>query len=131
MGVLDVAYFKKAIAKIRVSRPDVEVWVFSDEPRVAYALLRASGITHLREIPEFPPGETMELMRYGSAYVISNSTFSWWGAVLKYDKSAAVWAPRPWFKSQRSPEALYDENWHLVAAWENISSGDTTEELEE
>jgi hypothetical protein len=70
-------------------------------------------------------------MRHGSAYVISNSTFSWWGAVLKYDESAAVWAPRPWFKSQRSPEDIYGENWHLVDAWKDQSMSEPSEELEE
>jgi hypothetical protein len=105
--------------------------VFSDEPRLAFDLLSKSGISNLREIPTFSPGETVELMRHGSAYVISNSTFSWWGAVLKYDESAAVWAPRPWFKSQRSPEDIYGENWHLVDAWKDQSMSEPSEELEE
>jgi WD40 repeat protein len=131
MGVLDPSYFIKAIAEIRASRPDAEVWVFSDEPRIAYDLLLATGISQLREIPEFSPGETLELMRHGSAYVISNSTFSWWGAVLKYDGSAEVWAPRPWFKSQKSPEGIYGENWHLVDAWNDLPSVEPIEELEE
>lgn len=119
LGVLDSAYFIEAIDQIRLRKPDNEVWVFSDEPRIAYDLLGASGISRLREIPDFSPGRTVELMRHGSAYVISNSTFSWWGAVLKYDKSAEVWAPRPWFKSQSSPKGIYEENWHLVEAWKD------------
>ena len=124
MGLLDLAYFIEAVAQIRLQKPDNEVWVFSDEPRIAYDLLSESGISNLRAIPSFSPGETVELMRHGSAYVISNSTFSWWGAVLKYDESAEVWAPRPWFKSQRSPEYIYGENWHLVEAWKGQSMGE-------
>jgi hypothetical protein len=131
MGVLDPSYFSKAVAEIRAIKPNAEVWMFSDEPRIAFDLLLATGISQIREIPEFSPGETLELMRYGSAYVISNSTFSWWGAVLKYDESAAVWAPRPWFKSQKSPENIYGENWHLVDAWSDLHAVDPIEELEE
>lgn len=131
MGLLDPAYFIEAIAQICLQKPDSEVWVFSDEPRIAYDLLRESGISNLREIPEFSPGETVELMRHGSAYVISNSTFSWWSAVLKYDDSAEVWAPRPWFKSQKFPENIYGENWHLVEAWKDQIMVEPSEESEE
>jgi hypothetical protein len=130
MGVLNVEYFEEAIDLARRRYPGREVWVFSDEPISAINLLQAAGITNLRKIPKFSPTSTIELMRHGSAFIISNSTFSWWAAALRYDESAPVWAPRPWFKLQRDPHAIYLEDWQLVCAWQNLSIGNVLHDQE-
>jgi hypothetical protein len=55
--------------------------------------------------------ETLELMRFGSGYVISNSTFSWWGAFLSRSENPVVVCPTPWFKALKEPQDLIPPNW--------------------
>ena len=48
-------------------------------------------------------------------FIISNSTFSWWGAWLA-DKGEVV-APKKWFgpnNSHKSTEDLYPEHWTII-----------------
>jgi hypothetical protein len=55
--------------------------------------------------------ETLELMRLGSGYVISNSTFSWWGAFLSRSENPLVVCPTPWFIALKEPQGLIPPNW--------------------
>lgn len=46
------------------------------------------------------PCEQMQLMRLSKDYIISNSSFSWWGAFLgAYGKKSKVYAPKVWYKN--------------------------------
>jgi hypothetical protein len=53
-------------------------------------------------------------MKYGSAYVIANSSFGWWAAYLKKDKNARVFAPSPWFANLPEPCDLFPPEWILT-----------------
>ena len=60
----------------------------------------------------------LEVMRCGSAYVISNSTFSWWGAYLSHTSNARVIAPKPWFKFMEEPAELLPKHWSRLQGWQ-------------
>jgi hypothetical protein len=53
-------------------------------------------------------------MRHGAAYVIGNSTYSWWAAALSYTKNPHVIAPRPWFYGQDEVPNLLPKDWKRV-----------------
>jgi glycosyltransferase involved in cell wall biosynthesis len=55
--------------------------------------------------------ETLELMRYGSAYVLSNSSFGWWAAALSYVDVPVVIYPTPWFQKKTDPIDLIPKEW--------------------
>jgi hypothetical protein len=57
------------------------------------------------------PAETLELMRHGSAYVIANSTFSWWAAFLSYQSGCTKIMPAPWFQNMPSPIGIKPQDW--------------------
>jgi hypothetical protein len=63
---------------------------------------------------DISPSETLELMRYGRAYVIANSSFSWWGAYLRMNHRASVYAPKKWFKGMEDPADLIPPDWRIV-----------------
>jgi hypothetical protein len=55
--------------------------------------------------------ETLELMRNGKGYVLSNSSFSWWAAVLTYGDMPLVISPTPWFQKKTEPVDLIPHDW--------------------
>ena len=106
-------YFETAI-NFQLGRCNYEsIWFFSDEPSLAKNIVKFNNKIETRWIPEVgqSAAETLEVMRHGKGYVISNSTFSWWGAFLSYNENAIVVAPSPWFKAMSQPKMLIPNNW--------------------
>lgn len=120
IGILDERYYKEALSKIVPMYDEAPVWLFSDEPEKAINFLpqgfreRLTVIDHLGPFPL----ETLEIMRNGGAYVIANSTFSWWAANLSHQKKAHVIAPEPWFRNSESPINIIPTNWMTTSGWE-------------
>ena len=115
-GILDGTYYRKAIEQILVG--DTKIWVFTNEEALARQIFPNEFSKNVRWVtdPSLSSSQTLELMRYGSGFVIGNSTFSWWGAVLNYSGSHRIVAPFPWFKLTESPRALLPEHWITVPA---------------
>jgi hypothetical protein len=112
-GVIDPIYYVRAIKKLTDAYYFDEILIFSDEIDVARKLL----------IVEFPRKVTwvdplkhdtvssFELMRHGHAFIIGNSTFSWWAATLALKKPISVVAPNPWFAGIAEPRYLIPDDW--------------------
>jgi hypothetical protein len=64
------------------------------------------------------PSEVLKVMSLGQAYVISNSTFSWWAAHLAClrDENVLVYYPDPWFKEIVAPVGLFPRTWESTPA---------------
>ena len=60
--------------------------------------------------------EVWDLFRHFKGYIISNSSFSWWAAFLRKDRTAPVFCPDPWFQGMKDPDSLIPHEWHKVAA---------------
>lgn len=112
-GMLSVEYYKGAAQTLRRALgDDREIWVFSDEIDLARQELATSlsGNVKFIEPPKgTDPAESMMLMANGAANVISNSTFSWWSAIL--NSAQLVVAPTKWFKDMKDPEDLIPPHW--------------------
>lgn len=115
-GILSQQYFENAI-NFHLGRCNYEsIWFLSDEPNLAKDIVKINNKIKTRWVPEVgqSAAETLEVMRHGKGYVISNSTFSWWGAFLSYNENAIVVAPSPWFKSVLQPKMLIPNNWVMM-----------------
>jgi hypothetical protein len=123
-GVLSVDYYQRGILEAinRSSEAFDAISIFSDDPKLVWGELASLKI----DLPislEVPPTsfgseESLYLMSQSMGVVISNSTFSWWGAFLGEPKSAVV-APKPWFKAKSEPNDLFPQDWSLVdASWQ-------------
>ena len=112
-GILSPGYFLAALESLQTQVPDREVWVFGDSIEQVKAEFSESS-KHLRFI-EPPAGsaaaESLKLMSQGSAIVISNSTFSYWAALLSGHSN--VIAPSKWFLGINDPLDLYPPSWSL------------------
>ena len=97
-GLCDMAYYQHAVQALKDEHPDIEVFVFSDEPDWARENLKLPVPTHV--VDANPPDQghiDMELMRQCRHHVIANSSFSWWGAWRCELPGQHVYAPGRWF----------------------------------
>ena len=115
-GNLSSQYYDHTIGKIpKEISANHPIWLFSDDPIAANAMLTAGQKRDLFIVPsDLSASENLELMKYGSAYVIANSSFGWWAAYLKKDKTAKVFAPSPWFANLSEPRDLFPPEWVLI-----------------
>lgn len=119
IGALSTEYFLEAVSLLKQNHElrDREVWVFSNDIHFAKGEFygRIEGVVHWIEPPAHSSeAESLLLLGSGEALVMSNSTFSWWAAVL--GKPARVVAPSKWFKGADDPSNL------LMPEWEKMDS---------
>ena len=113
IGILKSSYFYRALNDPTLQDVSRNVWIFTDEPSsIDVSNYVPSGFkTMVFDDLSMSPAETLELMRHGSAYVISNSTFSWWAAYLSYTQKCPRFMPAPWFKNTKSPLGIKPLDW--------------------
>jgi hypothetical protein len=111
-GLIGLDYYNAAANYIRERVPGVHFYVFSDDPEWAHANMTSEDMTVVDcnpmsgEVqPDFEVRKStggreaedlflMSLCRHG---VISNSSFSWWGAWLGEQPDSVVVRPAKWF----------------------------------
>jgi hypothetical protein len=116
IGVYSTKYFLDGIQRIsEVTRDfESEIWVFSDSIEDVSRELRS----YRRRIRVISPpenssaAESMHLFGLGSSQVISNSTFSYWGAIT--GRGSLVVAPQKWFRGWDDPVDLLPPNWQRI-----------------
>lgn len=113
IGCLSEEYFIQAMEK--VSQEDYEeAWVFvEDEESASFLEKHLPKRSRIFSSNDYSTLETLALMSFGSGYIISNSTFSWWGAYLSQhlQERVRVLAPTPWYREIREPNRLVPEDW--------------------
>jgi hypothetical protein len=113
IGVLPPNYYKQALEKLVTADKLKNLWIFTDEINSVDSYVNPPSSFNSIVIAEngLSPAETLELMRYGSAYVIANSTFSWWAAFLAYGNGCTTIMPSPWFQNMPPPVGIKPQNW--------------------
>lgn len=114
-GLIAKSYYQAAIQSQLNLGKCRKIWLFSDDIIEARKYISSEWSGLVREFPAsiFSTVETFEIMREGKAFVISNSSFSWWSAFLSREKNARIIAPNPWFRSKSLPTGIYPKNWDL------------------
>jgi hypothetical protein len=106
-------YYREALDVVDEKYSTNPIWVFSDEEIEARKILNWLPESRLRFISDVDgdSGASLMAMRFGCAYVIANSTFSWWAAFLSESENPLIIAPTPWFVGQKEPTRLIPSNW--------------------
>lgn len=121
IGLLNVKYYEEALTYLRRLMPSKQVWVFSNDIKMAKIYLNPVGNYINRWITpslEAQSSESLMLMTQGSALVLSNSTYSWWAGFWASENSIRI-VPETWFRNLEAPLDLIPESWiRLPSYWE-------------
>ena len=91
------------------------IWVFTNDVDKARSLMVDEDLESVFFVSDqFSALETLYLLSQGSRYVISNSTFGWWGAMLSRARHKSVISPNPWFQSLEEPTGLIPSEWRRL-----------------
>lgn len=112
LNVVTKEYFSRAISRIESVSPNSKYWVFTNDEELAMQYLPTYISSRIRIIPQsLNSAQTIEVMWLCDHYIISNSTFSWWGAYLSKSKNPLVIAPKRWFKTIGEPKYVCPDGW--------------------
>lgn len=109
---LDSEYFQPAIQHMKVTGGVQNFFVFSDDPEWCQKkapFLKGSEFQIVAEPNEM---KALQFMSTFPRIIISNSSYSWWGAWLGAPKATVI-APSQWFgpKGPQDWQDIYEPNW--------------------
>jgi hypothetical protein len=123
LGVLSEEYYSTAIRKIEKSFTNPEYYVFSDDLTYCKKIFEHMGerVTFVDQMDGNRAAELdMRLMTLCKGHIISNSTYSWWGAWLSVAPGKIVFSPKMWARDRRyNPPHIIPDSWV-------VDSGDQT-----
>lgn len=107
LNVCSEQYYKKAIEYMQRRIQDPTFFIFTND---SFALKKMRFLPETAVIVENTScNEDMMLMRECQHFIISNSTFSWWGAYLAGNNEKVVIAPNRWTNTQQEMPAIYND----------------------
>lgn len=114
-GFMGIEYYRRAIGYLRERLPDLHLFVASDDLAWCRANLTEFGAPATL-LDHTPPrnkiAEDLNLLSQCRHFVISNSSFGWWGAWLSRNPGKMVVCPARWCKNPAlEPEDLVPESW--------------------
>ena len=110
-GVLNLNYYRRAIALIgeKVEKPNF--FVFSDDISwVKKNFKIGKPLTFISGLRKLTNSEELILMSLCKHNIIANSSFSWWGAWLNKNPAKIVIAPKRWFRAKTDSE-IVPQSW--------------------
>ena len=121
IGLLGKDYFFNSIEVALNHSSNSPIWIMSDDLEESKEFFRGSSrhnISWVTPPNSSSPVESLLLMSKASVIIISNSTFSWWGAKLNQGSKSKVIAPKKWFKDLDDPELLIPADWtQIESSW--------------
>ena len=120
VGIPDLDYYSRAIGEaVRQVDPD-SIWLFSDDPQGAVALVPSEVQGLDIQVVEPPqecshPATVMSVMSMATGFVLANSTFGYWAARLSECPGANIFVPDPWFPHGPEIRDLIPPDWVQIS----------------
>jgi hypothetical protein len=118
-GLATTNYFNRSLGFLNSKFKRATVNVFTDSPgHLDLAMFRTEFELNLVDDKLLSSIEALNVMSRANAFIMSNSSFSWWAAWLmsrRNDRSEVI-APRPWFASGASAHDLLKPDWITLDA---------------
>jgi hypothetical protein len=116
IGLLPNSYYFEALEAAVREYPESPIWIFSNDllkTKIRFSDFNFKNMVFVEDNWN-SASATFEVMRLGSAFVIANSSFSYWAAMLSKVSNPLIIAPKPWFQGTSSPNAILPDNWKTV-----------------
>jgi len=110
MVIKDKAYFEDAAALIEDRIGEAHFYIFSDDMAWVKENIRLSNCTYVDHNSGKNSYLDMYLMSLCKHNIISNSTFSWWGAWLNQNPDKIVVMPDRWLQNN-SAQGIFPSQW--------------------
>ena len=117
IGALDLSYYKNAVSYLNSKIQDAECFVFSDDIEWCESNLGFLPRVNFVRSERSKKGMANDLHSISSCkhHIISNSTFSWWGAYLSKVQNKIVIAPKKWALNQGyAPPYIIPDSWKII-----------------
>lgn len=108
--VCNNAYFEKAIELIKTKISHPHFFIFSNDMEWVKIHLPKENVTYITNNIGQDSWKDMYLMSLCKHNIISNSTFSWWGAWLNKNKDKIVISPSRFLKNDIATD-VYPDSW--------------------
>jgi Glycosyl transferase family 11 len=117
IGVLDLAYYDRAMARLLEKHPNLTFYVFSDDIDAIERDFRPTApCIFVRATEHWHSYDKIRLMSACDHAIISNSTFAWWAAWLNPNPAKSVIAPDPWFAGGlQNGRDVIPQSWQRLA----------------
>lgn len=116
LNVCTENYYYRAMEYVLGEKPDAVFYIFSNNHEEIEWIRKnydfAKYIVRYVDM-ENPDYEELRLMYHCKNFIISNSTFSWWGQMLSEAPEKVVVAPSVWNR-QMGADGIYMPFWHLI-----------------
>lgn len=109
VGACENGYYNKAVNILLKVHPSSELLVFTDDKEWVRDNLKFEKPFTIVEDFEVKPFWVLYLMSLCNHNIISNSTFSWWGAFLNNNPNKDVVMPQKWYARQDNPKIYFDK----------------------
>ncbi|MCK9410393.1 MAG: alpha-1,2-fucosyltransferase [Bacteroidetes bacterium] len=113
-GVCSEEYFTAAVKRMSQHVPNMQLFIFSDDIDWCRTMLHFDVTTqivdHTYAGKHF--GQYLRLMSFCRHFILSNSSYCWWGAWLNNRPEKIVIAPSRWYKNPRmNMSHLFPNGW--------------------
>lgn len=112
MIICDLPYYYKAIEIMKSKVNNPIFFVFSDDIEWTKNNLLINELIYIDE--KNKDYNELALMYSCKHFIISNSTFSWWGQYLSINPNKVVIAPSKWMPKDKEKRDIYQNNWILI-----------------
>lgn len=116
LDVCTYLYYLKGMGYIQTKCPDAVFYIFSNTPKDLEWIKANYNFSkfNVKYVEmDNPDYEEIRLMYSCKHFVISNSTFSWWGQYLAKSEDKIVIAPSIWNKNEDASD-LYQDDWVII-----------------
>lgn len=112
-NVTELEYYQKALQKFNAN--DFDIVITADKPNKAKDLLKPIiGEQNVFVLDEPDAHITLAFYSLCDHFIISNSTFGWWGSWLGNNTNKKVVLPKKWFNADVNTDDLYLKEWIKV-----------------